>query len=118
MMRRRFLLDNNRSRLAAEEFERRTRAAVIYYELLAAIYDQADQSIKELSFFIHRHDSTMSKQVGHLVRDDLVTKHLDENDSRTHRVRITPKGVIRLTHMDTIADDIYEQLHKTSEATP
>lgn len=62
------------------------------YRTLAALWEKGDQKLTELSEFTSVEPSTLSRMVGTLKQRGLVIRQRCENNARTVRITLTPKG--------------------------
>lgn len=62
------------------------------YRVLAALSEQADQKLSQLSAMTDVELSTMSRLVGTMVNRNLISRHRQPTNERTVRINLTAKG--------------------------
>lgn len=68
------------------------RLTIAMYRVMAALLEQEDQSLGELSEMIFIEITTLSRLVGAMNRRGLVSRHRQQNDERSLRINLTPEG--------------------------
>ncbi|MEM1118917.1 MAG: MarR family winged helix-turn-helix transcriptional regulator [Bacteroidota bacterium] len=73
------------------------------YAILSAIQERKNPSKMELKNLLVNEKSTVFEILKRLVREELITEHVDSNDRRVRRVCISPKGdaVLHTAHQRT-----------------
>lgn len=59
---------------------------------LAALAAQDELTVNELTAYAVSEQSTMSRMLDQMERDDLISRRISENDSRARRISLTPAG--------------------------
>jgi DNA-binding MarR family transcriptional regulator len=68
------------------------RLTIAMYRVMAALLEQEDQSLGELSEMIFIEITTLSRLVGAMNRRGLVSRHRQQNDERSLRINLTSEG--------------------------
>ena len=68
------------------------RLTIAMYRVMAALLEQEDQNLGELSEMIFIEITTLSRLVGAMNRRGLVSRHRQQNDERSLRINLTSEG--------------------------
>ncbi len=84
----------------------------IHGDLLLALFRHNCPTMKELADIVDRKKSTVTTLVAKLVQLGYVRKTQDENDFRSFRISLTPKGMALKPHLIEISGRLLDKVYK------